>query len=101
LNPVDAEASAVGDPALRLAAAVGRAVEELDRARSRLAEAELRVRDLELLLARFARGEDDPVRLAARIRAVEEENRLLRERLEEGRAGVERLLSRVRFLENR
>lgn len=83
----------------RLESAVGRLVEQLRIHRERGERAENRVRDLEGLLARFARGEEDPAALARRLDELREENRALRERMKEGREGVERLLSRVRYLD--
>lgn len=83
----------------RLEAAVGHLIEERVRMGLRARAAEARVRDLEALLRRFTRGESDPVSLQRRLAEVEAERDELRGRVEEGRAGVERLLSRIRFLE--
>lgn len=83
----------------RLEGAVGRLLAEVVQLRSRSRKAEARVRDVEALLRRFTKGEDDPVRLQDRLTALTEENSELRGRMNEGREGVERLLSRVRFLE--
>ena len=44
-------------------------------------------------------GEQDPGALVERLTDLESRNRELNERLEEGREGVERLLARIRFLE--
>jgi predicted RNase H-like nuclease (RuvC/YqgF family) len=84
----------------RLERAVGDLLEETDRLRGRAARSEARVRDLEVLLRRFTKGEDDPARLLARVAEVEAENEELRNRVREGRDGVERLLARIRFLED-
>lgn len=83
----------------RLEAMVGRLVDQLRHHRERGDRAESRVRDLEGLLARFARGEEDPARLALRLDELRQENLELRERMKEGREGVDRLLSRVRYLD--
>lgn len=83
----------------RLRVAVERLLEQLRLQRDRAARAEGRVRDLEGILARFARGEEDPATLAARLHALGQENAELRGRLAEGVEGVDRLLARIRFLE--
>jgi hypothetical protein len=38
--------------------------------------------------------------MVSRLRALEEENADLRSRIDQGREGVERLLAKIRFLEN-
>lgn len=83
----------------RLRVAVERLLELVRLQGDRAVRAEGRVRDLEGLLARFARGEEDPARLARGLEALREENEELRRRLGEGAEGVERLLARIRFLE--
>lgn len=97
----EAKADATDRQALaRLESSVTRILEEVARLRSRAREAEDRVKDLEGLLRRFTKGDVDPASLQARLAQLESENEDLRERIHEGRAGVERLLSRVRFLED-
>jgi predicted RNase H-like nuclease (RuvC/YqgF family) len=86
-------------PAARLELAVERILERARREGQRAARAEARVHDLEEILARFARGDEDPVTLLRRIEELEAENEELRERMREGVAGVDRLLTRVRFLQ--
>lgn len=78
---------------------VGRLLAELERLRHRSARAEGRVKDVETLLRRFTKGEDDPARLQGRVSELEAENRELRGRVREGREGVDRILARIRFLE--
>jgi predicted RNase H-like nuclease (RuvC/YqgF family) len=56
---------------------------------------------LEGLLKGVTSGEEGPRELIEKIHIIEEENRDLRSRLDEGRAGVERLLARVKFLEEK
>ncbi|TVP57029.1 MAG: hypothetical protein EA351_06795 [Gemmatimonadales bacterium] len=79
--------------------AVGRLLEEMDRLRQRTLRAETRVRDVEALLRRFTRGDDDPAQLQKRATELQAENEEMRGRIEEGRESVERLLARIRFLE--
>ena len=87
-----------GLPALE--AAVGRAIEELRAARAGLAEARSRIADLEALLGSFEAGSESPSRMNDRLTRVEEENRDLRARIGAGRDTVERLIARIRFLED-
>lgn len=84
----------------RLERAVGELLDEVEGLRGRSSRNEVRVRDLESLLRRFTKGEDDPARLLARVAELEEENDVLKDRIREGREGVERLLARIRFLED-
>ncbi|MEX0979909.1 MAG: hypothetical protein WDZ89_02375 [Gemmatimonadota bacterium] len=83
----------------RLEEAVGRALERMSALQRRATGAEARVRDLEALLRRFTSGDDNPARLMDRLRLLQEENDELRARLNEGREGAERLLARIRFIE--
>ena len=83
----------------RLDEAVGRMMDELELLRGRVRRAEAQARDAQALLRRFSKGDDDPAQQHDRMMALEEENRELRERLEKGREGIERLLARIRFLE--
>jgi hypothetical protein len=66
-----------------------------DRART----AESRTGELEALLARFSSGEEDPGAYVEKLRTLEEENADLRGRIEQGREAAQRLLARIRFLE--
>ena len=54
---------------------------------------------LEGLLQGVSSGEGGPRKMIAKLHILEEENRDLRRRLDEGLAGVGRLLSQVKFLE--
>ena len=67
--------------------------------KARVEDAEERRDALRQLLEQFQSGGEDPAELARRARELEEENQELRRRLEEGRGTVERMLARVRFLE--
>ena len=55
--------------------------------------------ELEGLLKGVSSGEGGPREMIAKLHILEEENRDLRRRLDEGREGVDRLLSQVKFLE--
>ena len=85
----------------RLEEVVGRLIEDRARLDERVQQADARVRDLEGLLRRFTKGETDPANLQATIARLEAENEALSERMARGRDGVDRLLSRVRFLDER
>lgn len=85
----------------KLEAGVGRLLAEVGHLRSRLRRTEARVRDLEALLMRFTKGDTDPAELRDTIVRLEGENQELKARIRDGREQVERLLSRVRFLEGR
>jgi predicted RNase H-like nuclease (RuvC/YqgF family) len=83
----------------RLERAVAEAGARIGELRRNLEEARGRGLEMEGLLKKFTGGEEDPSELLARLQALEAENRDLRERLDNGKAGVERLLARIRFLE--
>jgi hypothetical protein len=65
----------------------------------RTALADEKSRDLQKLLTRFTGADVDAAEMIARLRHLEIENADLRSRLEQGRAGVDRLLAKIRFLE--
>lgn len=83
-----------------LEAAVERAVDELRQQRERGAAAARRSADLEALLAGFQSGADTPERMKERLERAEAENRDLRMRIGQALETVERLLARIRFLED-
>jgi predicted RNase H-like nuclease (RuvC/YqgF family) len=93
----------VRDPALLagLEGAVGRLLQEVERLRGQVESGDSRVEEVEGLLRRLSKGEADPTEIERRARSLEEENRILRDRMEVARRTVERLLARVRFLEDR
>ena len=63
--------------------------------------AEARVAELSQLLQRFTGDQAEADRLVSRLSSLEEENADLRARIDRGRDGVERMIARIRFLENR
>jgi chromosome segregation ATPase len=83
----------------RLEAAAARLLEERRRASERAERAEARVAELEAHLAAVASDGDDPVELKSSISRLQSEKEDLVERIERGREGVDRLLSRIRFLQ--
>ena len=78
---------------------VGQALKRLEEFRLRAHAAEARSAELGELLQRFTQDQGEAPLLLSRLDALERENADLRERLGKGRDGVERLLARVRFLE--
>ena len=64
-----------------------------------LSAAQAETRRLEAQLQRFTGGEETGSELLARLQRLEAENEVLHDRLKRGREGVEKLLARVRFLE--
>ena len=83
-----------------LEGAIGDMLDRLSWMNDRMALAEERTEELEELLKRFTGREVEPAQMVSRLRDLEEENADLRSRVEKGREGVERLLAKIRFLEN-
>jgi predicted RNase H-like nuclease (RuvC/YqgF family) len=83
----------------RLELAVRRLLDEHATCRRRAEAAERRAAELEAALQQVTGGAVDPLEMNARIEALEAENRALRERLEQARRAVGRLLARLDFLE--
>jgi predicted RNase H-like nuclease (RuvC/YqgF family) len=78
---------------------VGQGVKELTALRRRANTAEQKSDELELLVRRFTKDSSSPVQMLSRIEQLESENADLRMRVDKGREGVERLLAKIRFLE--
>lgn len=83
----------------RLKVAVTSAVGEVNRLRGEVARMEVQGDELEGLIRGVTSGERSPREMIDRISILEDENRDLRARLNQGREGVDRLLARIRFLE--
>jgi hypothetical protein len=84
----------------QLERAVGDMLDRLEWLQDRAALAEDKSEDLKELLERFTGSDVDAAQMISRLRALETENADLRSRLEQGRAGVDRLLAKIRFLES-
>ena len=67
--------------------------------RTQLTAAQKQGAEMEELLRKFTGGEEDPAHLISRQKELETENQELSGRLRKGREGVERLLARIRYLE--
>ena len=98
-NPEDSAAQAEHAALHELDRAVGAAVARMRSLRVRAEEAASRARDAQEILRRFTGDPEEATRLLGRMRALEAENADLRQRLARGREGVERMLARLRFLE--
>jgi predicted RNase H-like nuclease (RuvC/YqgF family) len=85
----------------RLESAVNAALEQVERLAGEVVRMQTQGEALEGLLKGVTSGAEGPRELIAKLNILEEENHDLRSRLDEGRAGVERLLARVKFLEEK
>ncbi|MFG1691712.1 hypothetical protein ACGF5M_06120 [Gemmatimonadota bacterium] len=83
----------------RLDEVVSQTVSRLEALRTRVEEVQAREADMRGLLGQFTSGELDPAEIMGHVRTLEEENEMLRRRLRDGKEAVERLLARIRFLE--
>lgn len=79
--------------------AVRRLLEAHDALRRRADDAERRVKELEAALGDVSTGALDPLELAARASSLERANRELLERLALANVVVERIATRLNFLE--
>jgi predicted transcriptional regulator len=79
---------------------VGRALERLDTMTRRAEAAEKKSAELNDIMRRFTGNPEEAGDLLTRLKTLEDENEDLRVRIGRGREGVERLMARVRFMEN-
>ena len=82
-----------------LESAVGGLLDRLSDVSARAEEAEDKSEELEALVKRFAGDDAEAGRMLARLKGLEEKNQELQSRLKKGRASVDRLLAKIRFLE--
>jgi predicted RNase H-like nuclease (RuvC/YqgF family) len=80
--------------------AVGRLLDEHAALAGRLRKSNARLQEVEATLALLGDDGRDMVSVRERVATLEAENRELRDRLRIGREVVERILSRLRFLED-
>ena len=83
----------------RLEAAIEAALTRIEDLRAELRTSTEKAAEMETLLRKFTGGEEDLSSLLGRTQQLEDENGVLTERLRKGRDGVQRLLARIRFLE--
>lgn len=79
--------------------AVERLLREHEAMRSRLAALEARSRELEATLTGVSTGELDPGAMAAELRDLRRENEDLSTRMADARESVQRVMTRLRFVE--
>ena len=94
------QAPGASEPFARLESAVRRLVRQSAELRAELRSARKRNEELMELLAPVAEGEAGPESVVERLRAAEDERRELDRRLGRGREVVERMMARIRFLED-
>ncbi len=82
-----------------LEGAVGELLDRLASVSTRAEEAEGKSEELEELVKRFTGDDAEAGRMLSRLKGLEEENQDLRGRLKKGRSGVDKLLAKIRFLE--
>jgi predicted nuclease with TOPRIM domain len=82
-----------------LESAVGGLLDRLSDVSMRAEEAEGKSEELEALVKRFTGDDAEAGRMLTRLKGLEEENQDLQGRLKKGRASVDRLLAKIRFLE--
>ncbi len=83
----------------RLNSAVDSALGEIDRLRGELSKARSHNAELEDMLKGITSGERSPAQMMLELEKAQEQNGDMRERLEQGRDAVDRLLAKIRFLE--
>lgn len=83
----------------RLELTIRRLLEAHDAWRQRALDAEARVADLDAALKAVSEGRLDPVALADAVRSLEQKNRALRDRLQRADETVQRILTRLQFVE--
>lgn len=89
------------DSLKRLDRAVGRLIDALEKERERSRQAKGRVAELEKLLKRFEKNGVDPTALSGKVKRLQKENRELKSRIKRGREGAERVLAKIKFLEEK
>jgi hypothetical protein len=82
-----------------LEGAVSTVLDQLVDAKARVSEAEGKSVELEEIVRRFTGDEGEAGRLLSQLSDLQSENEDLKQRLATGRAGVDRLLAKIRFLE--
>lgn len=98
-NTEDNGAEPERDAFQELESAVTEMLSEIETLRERAAEAEARADELGELVKRFTGDEGEAERLLSRLKSLETENEDLKVRLDKGRDGVDRILARIKFLE--
>ena len=82
-----------------LEGAVSGLLDRLAAVSARAEDAEGKSEELEELVKRFTGDGAEAGRMLSRLKGLEEENQDLRSRLETGRDGVDKVLAKIKFLE--
>ena len=82
-----------------LEGAVSGLLDRLAAVSARAEDAEGKSEELEELVKRFTGDGAEAGRMLSRLKGLEEENQDLRSRLEAGRDGVDKVLAKIKFLE--
>jgi len=98
--PDDAAFERLESAVARLMAAYAEESSKVSAERTRADAAEARTGELAELVKRFTGDEAEAGLMMTRLKDLEQENADLRSRLERGRDGVDRMIARIRFLEN-
>ena len=85
----------------KLENAVSRALAKIAELEGEIGASQKHSGELDGLLKRFTDGGESPGELVDRVRRLEEENGQLHSRMSRGRESVERLLARIRLLEEK
>ena len=99
-NPADNEGQSVQEGFVVLEEAVDQAIDQLSTMSERIGLIEAKNTELAKLVERFTGDELEADRIVTQVRELEAENTELRDRLVRGRVGVDRLLTKIQFLEN-
>ena len=99
-NPADNEGQSVQEGFVVLEEAVDQAIDQLSTMSERIGLIEAKNTELAKLVERFTGDEREADRIVTQVRELEAENTQLRDRLVRGREGVDRLLTKIQFLEN-
>ena len=99
-NPADNEGQSVQEGFVVLEEAVDQAIDQLSTMSERIGLIEAKNTELAKLVERFTGDELEADRIVTQVRELEAENTELRDRLVRGREGVDRLQTKIQFLEN-
>ena len=100
-NHEDDGPAGTGIPGMEpLEAAIDRVVAAVRAGRRQARVAEERAEGSDELLRQFGDGSQDPGALSRRVAELEAENDMLRSRIQQGREGVDQIMTSIRFLED-
>jgi len=100
-NPVSDGEGLGQDAFIELERVIDLALQHLEEVTLRAEKAESRNAELESLIKRFGGGEEDAGQVLHRLAQLEAENQDMHSLLEVGRAGIDKLIAKLRFLEEK